>query len=164
MPSQTKAKPKHDEPRYVEWRGILIAKLALTRAGLAVQDPVPPQPFDILASTHDGFYFLIEVGAYSSLHGKRQPVSDPSGQELRWPVESALLLAAAEVNLPVVLFVIDADRETGHYARLDRLPSLDRNKRITSVPIAANRDLGPQSLAALLAELRRDWAVSRRPA
>jgi hypothetical protein len=164
MASRTKANPEPSEPRYVGWRGELIAKLALTRAGLVVQDAPAPQPFDFLASTPDGFYFLVEVKAYSSMHGGHRPVFDGSRNPYRWPVETSLLRAAGEVNLPVVLFVVDADREVGHYARLDRLPSPNRDQRTTFVSLAADRDLSPEALAALVSELRQDWAVSLRPA
>jgi hypothetical protein len=161
MSSRTKSNPRPGEPRYVSWRGELIAKLALARAGLIVQDAPAPQPFDLVASTPDGFYFLVEVNAYSSMHGRHRPVFDRSRDPYRWPVNTSILRAAGEVNLPVVLFVIDADREVGHYARLDRLP--DRQPT-TSVPLAANDDLSPEALTALVSELRQDWAVSRRPA
>ena len=164
MASRTNANPQRKGPRYVPWRGELIARLALARAGLAVQDAPPPQPFDLLASTADGFYFLVEVDAYSSMHGEHQPVvSEPHG-ESRWPVHASVLRAAADVNLPVVLFVVDADREVGHYVRLDRLPPATRDQRTTSVTLAADRELSPDALAALVSELRQDWAVSRRPA
>ena len=159
MSSRTKAKPPPNGPPYVEWRGRLIAKLALTRAGLVVQDAPPPQPFDLLASTPDGVYFLVEVEAYSSMHGGRRPVFDPPGEPRRWPVDPSLLLAAGNGNLPVVLFVVDADLEVGHYARLDRA---DRDQRTPAVSLAADRDLSPTALAALVAELRKDSAVSRR--
>jgi len=166
MSSRTNAKanPGPKEPRYVPWRGELIAKLALARAGLLVQDPPPPQPFDLLAATPDGFYFLVEVKAYSSMHRGHRPVSDRSRNPYRWLVETSVLRAAREVNLPVVLFVIDADREVGHYARLDRLPPPSRDERTRFVSLAADRDLSPEALAALVSELRQDWAVSRRPA
>jgi hypothetical protein len=144
--------------------GELIAKLALARAGLVVQEAPAPERFDFLASTPDGFYFLVEVKAYSSIHGGRRPVLDPSSNLYRWPVETSILQAAAEVNLPVVLFVIDADREVGHYARLDRLPRQNDDQRTTSVRLAADRDLSPGALAALVSDLRKDWAQSRRPA
>jgi hypothetical protein len=159
-----KATPEPTQPRYVPWRGELIARLALARAGLVVQDAPASQPFDILASTPDGFYFLVEVKAYSSMHGGHEPVFDRPHGEYHWPVEASVLRAAGEVNLPAVLFVIDADRETGHYARLDRPPRSSRDKRTTFVSLAANRDLSPEALAALVSELRNDWAVSRRPA
>lgn len=160
----TKAKRKSKAPRYVGWRGKLIAELALTRAGLIVQDAPLPQPFDLLASTPDGFLFLVEVKAYSSIHGGKRPTFDRSRNLDSWPVERSVLRAAAEVNLPVVLFVIDADTEVGHYARLDRLPRPSRDQRTTLVPLSSDRDLSPDSLTALVPELRRDWATSRRPA
>ena len=75
-----------------------------------------------------------------------------------------MLREAGEVNLPVVLFVIDADGEVGHYARLDRPPRSTRDQRTTFVSLAADRNLSPEALAALVSELRQDWAVSRRPA
>lgn len=164
MASRTKASPERKEPRYIGWRGELIAKLVLTRAGLVVQDVPPPQPFTFLASTPDGFYLLVKVAAYSSMHGIRQPVFDGVHDQYRWPVEASVMRAAGDVNLPVVLFVIDADREVGHYARLDRLPRPTRGQRTTSVFLAADRDLSPNALAALISELRRDWALARRPA
>jgi len=67
----------------------------------------------------------------------RRAVVDRSRDEYRWPVETSVLRAAGEVNLPAVLFVIDADRETGHYARLDRLPRPSREQRTAFVPLAA---------------------------
>jgi hypothetical protein len=166
MSSRTKATAAPKEPRYVGWRGELIAKLALTRAGLVVQDapPTPPEPFDLLASTPDGFYFLVLVKPYSSMHGGRRPEFDRSHDQSRWPVESSVLRAAGAVNLPAVLFVIDADREVGHYARLDRLPHSSRDQRTTFVSLSAERDLSPIALAALVSELRQDWALARRPA
>jgi hypothetical protein len=164
MSSRTKASPQPSEPPYVPWRGELIAKLALARAGLVVQDAPVPEPFDLLASTPDGFYFLVEVKAYSSMHGRHGPEPDRPGGLYQWPVETSLLRAAGEVNLPAVLFVIDADRETGHYARLHRLPRHGHDQRTTFVALAADHDLSPEALAALVSELRTDWAVSRRPA
>src|SRR5437867_1526001 len=149
MSSRTNAKanPGPKEPRYVRGRGERIAKLARARAGLPVQDPPPPQPFDLLAATPDGFYFLVEVKAYSSMHRGHRPVSDRSRNPYRWLVETSVLRAAREVNLPVVLFVIDADREVGHYARLDRLPPPSRDERTRFVSLAADRDLSPEALA-----------------
>jgi hypothetical protein len=79
-------------------------------------------------------------------------------------VDASLLRAAGEVNLPVVLFVIDADGEVGHYARLDRLPPPPRDQRTPFVRLTPYHDLSPASIAALVSELRQDWAVSRRPA
>lgn len=164
MSSRTQTNAKPIEPRYVGWRGELIAKLALTQAGLVVQDAPPPQPFDLLVSTRDGFYFLVEVRAYSSMHRGLRPVFDRSRERFQWPVETAFLRAAGAVNLPVVLFVIDADREVGHYARLDRLPRLSRDQRTTLVSLSGDRDLSPEALAALVSELRQDWSAARRPA
>lgn len=66
MASQTKGHlkaGKANEPPYVGWRGELIARFALTLARLVVQDAPPPQPFDLIAATADGFYFLVEVSA-----------------------------------------------------------------------------------------------------
>ena len=168
MSSRTNANPKPREPRYVGWRGDLIAKLALARAGLAVAE-TPPPPFDLLASTPDGFYFLVEVNAYSSMHASHRPMRGRpmrgrSGNQKRWPVEASLLRAAREVNLPVVLFVIDADTEAGRYARLDRLPPAAAGLRATLVTLAPDRDLSPAALARLVSELQQDWAVSRQPA
>ena len=65
---------------------------------------------------------------------------------------------------PVVLFVVDADREVGRYARLDRQPPPGGDKRTTPVPLAMDRDLSPKAIAALVSELRQTWAVSRRSA
>ena len=163
MVSRAKSKPQPDQPPYTPWRGKLIAKLALVQAGLTVQDAAAPPPFDLLASTPDGFYLLAKVDAYSSMHG-REPTPNGSPDGYQWPVDASLLRAAADVNLPVVLFVVDADREVGHYARLDRLPRSKNEPRTTHVPLAPNRNLAPQAISALVAELRDDWAVSRRPA
>ena len=159
MPS-TKSKRQPVQPPYALWRGRLIAKLALVRAGLTVQDAAAPQPFDLLASTPDGFYFLGKVDAYSSMHG-RQPTPNGSPDGYRWPVEASVLRAAADVNLPVVLFVVDADREVGHYARLDR-PR--REQQTEGVSLTSNRNLAPESISALVTKLREDWGVTRRPA
>jgi hypothetical protein len=164
MSSRTKTKPEPHEQGYIGWRGELIAKLALTRAGLVVPDAPTPEPFDLLASTHDGFYFLVEVKAYSSMHGNHGPAFGESRQQQQWPVDSSTLRATEEVNVPVVLFIIDADREIGHYARLDRLPRPARNQRTTSVPLVADHDLTPTALVRLVAELRQDRSASRRPA
>jgi hypothetical protein len=166
MSSRVKASPKHNHqpPPYVGWRGELIARLALTRAGLAVQDAPAPQPFDLLASTPDGFYFLVEVCAYSSIHGAPRPAFDQSRDRQRWTVDPSLLRAVTEVNLPVVLFVVDADRELGHFARLDHLPRPNRDRGTTFVLLTADQNLSPNALAALVSGLRQDWAVSRRPA
>jgi hypothetical protein len=163
MSSQATANPQPGEPRYVSWRGELIARLALTRAGLVVQDA--PRPFDLLAHT-DGFYFLVEVKAYSSMRGHRRPLVGPSADEQRWPLETSVLRAAGQVNLPVVLFVVDADREVGRHARLDRVPPPppSRDQRTTFISLPADRDLSPKALTDLVSELRQDWAVSRRPA
>jgi hypothetical protein len=163
MPNPTKANPKPGEPRYVSWRGELIAELALTRAGLTVQD-APPRPFDFLVSTPDGFYFLVDVKAYSSMHGRNPPAFDKALGRHRWPVEASLLRAVGEVNLPAVLLVVDADREVGHYARLDRVPGGDADERAAFVWLVKDRDLSPESLAGMVAELRHDWAATRRPA
>jgi hypothetical protein len=164
MSSRTKARPQPNEPHYVGWRAELIAKLALTRAGLIVQDAPAPQPFDLLVSTPDGIYFLVEAAGYSSMHSSRGLSLGRSSAPLRWPVDASVLRAAAQVNLPAVLFVIDADREVGHYARLDRLPPPDSNQRTTSVALTADRDLTPAAIAALVSELRHDRSASRRPA
>ena len=164
MAVRTKATPEPNEPRYVPWRGELIARLALTRAGLTVQDEPAPEPFDLLAGTRDGFYLLVEVKAYSSMHSRHRPVFDESRDQYRWPVETTLLRAAWEVNVPVVLFVVDADREVGHYARLDRLPRPDRDQRSMFVLLSPERDLSPRAIATLVSELRQEWSVSRRPA
>lgn len=166
MASQTKAKPepKPNEPFYVGWRGDLIARLALARAGFDVKDAPVPEPFDLLAATPDGFYFLVKVNAYSSMHGGRGPTFNRPRDEYRWPVGPAVLRAAGDVNLPAVLFVIDADREVGHYARLDRLPRPDHGQRTTSVSLAAGRNLSREAIATLVSKLRQDWAASRRPA
>ena len=94
MSSRTKTSPERKEPRYVAWRGELIAKLALTRAGLAVQDAPEAQPFTFLASTPDGFYFLAEVKAYSSMHGGRRPVFEPSADQSRWAAVISSLVRA----------------------------------------------------------------------
>jgi hypothetical protein len=158
------AKPKRNEPPYVGWRGELIARLVLTRAGLVVQDAQAPQPFDLLASTPDGFYLLVKVKAYSSMHSGRRPQFDGSHNEVRWPVEASVLRAAGEENVPAVLFVIDADREVGHYARLDAVSRSAGDRRAPSVPLTADHDLTTEALAALIAELRQDWALSRQPA
>ena len=163
MSGQKRSDPTPGERRYVAWRGELVARLALTRAGLAVQDAPPPQPFDLLASTADAFYFLVEVKAYSSMHASRPPAPD-SRRPFQWPVDASILRAVGEVNLPVVLFVVDADREVGHYARLDRLPRAAREQRTPFVLLTPERDLSPDALAALVSELRHDWAASRRPA
>ena len=159
MPGRTESNRKPKEPRYVPWRGRLIAELALTRAGLLVQEV--PEPFDVLASTPDGFYFLLKVTAYSSMHGGHGAGFDGSSDTYPWPVEPPVLRAAEDVNLPVVLFVIDADREVAYYARLDRLPRRDQR---TNATLTADRDLSPAALADLVSELRQDWAASRRPA
>ena len=164
MSSQTKARPQPNEQHYVEWRAELIAKLALTRAGLIVQDAPAPQPFDLLVSTPGGLYFLVETAGYSSMHSRRGPRIDRSNAPLRWPVDVSVLQAAAQVNLPAVLFVIDADREVGHYVRLDRLPPPNSNQRTTSVALTADRDLTPAAIAALVSELHHDRSASRRPA
>jgi hypothetical protein len=131
---------------------------------MVVRDAPTPEPFDLLASTPDGFYFLVEVRAYSSMHGGKGPAFNGSPEPYRWPVDGRLVRAAGEVNLPVVLFVIDADREIGHYARLDRLPSPGRDQRTSFVSLAPDRDLSREALVVLVSELRGDWAVSRRPA
>ena len=129
-----------------------------------MQDEPPPQPFDLLASTRDGFYVLVEVSAYSSMHGRHLAESNGTRGQYRWQIETSVLRAALEVNVPVVLFVIDADREFGHHARLDRLPRPGRDQRTIPVSLSADRNLSPESLAGLVSDLRRDWAVSRRPA
>jgi hypothetical protein len=159
MPSQLKTHRPH-EPGYLSWRGELIARLALSRAGLVVQD-APSQPCDVLASTPDGFYFLVEVDAYSTMHSARRPTFDRSHKEYRWPVEKSVMRVATEVNLPVVLFVVDADTEAGYYARLDRL---DPQQQKNFVSLDEQRDISPESLNTLVSELREDWAVCRRPA
>lgn len=163
MSSRTKPHPKPSEPRYVSWRGELIAKLALARAGLVVRE-TPPTPFDLLVSTPDGFYFLVEVDAYSSMHARHHPVRGRLGSQAQWSVEASLLRAARDVNVPVVLFVIDADSEAGHYARLDRLPPPGADLRPKLVTLPPDCDLSPPALARLVAELQQDWAVSRQPA
>ena len=165
MSNRTKAKPEPNESHYVGWRAELIAKLALTRAGLIVQDAPAPHPFDLLVSTPDGLYFLVETVGYSSMHGNRHgPSIGRSAAPLRWLVDASVLRAAAQVNLPSVLFVIDADREVGHYARLDRLPPPDPNQRTLSIALTPERDLSPAALAVLVSELRQDKSASRRPA
>jgi hypothetical protein len=163
MASQTKRVPEATKPAYVAWRGELIAKFALVRAGLSLQ-PAPKEPFDLLASTPDGFLFFVVVKSYSSMHGRRGPTFGPSRHEYRWPVDVSILQAAGTVNVPVVLFVIDSDSEAGHHARLDHPPTRTSGQQKTFVSLTADRNLSAGSINKLVSELRRDSSVSRRPA
>jgi hypothetical protein len=163
MPSQTKSSTEPIEPAYVAWRGELIARFALARAGLVLQD-APKEPFELLASTPDGFLFFIKVKSYSSMHGRRGPTFGKTRLEYRWPVDVSILQAAAAVNVPVVLFVIDADSEAGHYARLDQLPTRASGQQKSFVCLTDDRNLSAESINRLVSELRRDSSVSRRPA
>jgi hypothetical protein len=115
-----------------------------------------------LRPTADGLFFLVEVKSWSSMHGIRKPALDRSRNEYRWPVEASVRRAVAEVNLPVVLFVIDADSETGYYARLDRLPRPNGDEKTLFIPLTPERDLSPQSIQALVGELRQESAASQR--
>lgn len=157
MPSGTKAKPRPGEPSYVGWRGELVARLTLARAGLAVQDAPTGGPFDLLASTEDGVYFLVEVKAYSSMHGGMGGEGDG-----RWPVEAELVRAAGEANVPAVLFVVDADREVGYWARLDGVA--EGGGRRAFVRLTGERDLSAEGLAGLVEDLRTEREAKRRPA
>src|SRR5262245_4094630 len=112
--NRTAVEVKTTGPSYLNWRGPLLAELALARVpGLSVYkrpDQAPSElPYHFLVTTADGFCFFVEVKAFSSF---RLHVTDVEAiGELRWSLDADLVRRARASHSPVVLFLFDADTD-----------------------------------------------------
>jgi hypothetical protein len=119
-------------PKYVHWRGELLAQLALSRVPSLVVYQSPEQhEYDFLVSTQTGFCFFVEVQAFSSIHERIRNVD--TVDELRWRIRKELVQRANESRSPVILFLFDADTDHGRFLRLDTLPPMSTSGQLRTV-------------------------------
>ena len=139
-------------PRYLDWRGELLAKLALSRLpGITVV----PQPmngrFDFEVAAGTKVRTLLEVKSFSSIREKIREIE--SIQQLRWRVPTTFLRNAQSVRCPVVLFVFDADTGHGRYLRVDNIKIAPITARFQTVRLPIENTITGASLRRMLKEL-----------
>jgi len=144
------------ESHYPEWRGLLLAELALARVPELLVHKEPPHAtpgfrYDFLVATPDGFCFFVEVEAFSSTELRLKEVE--SSDELRWKIDAPSIRLAKRSRSPVVLFLFDADTDHGRYLRLDTLPTSAAKARNT-VKLPATNTINPTNLRRLVSDLR----------
>jgi hypothetical protein len=141
--------PKAAHPAYSEWRGILLAELALARVpGLVVNKRQSADRYDFLVATERGACFFIVVKAFSSM---RLDAQDVDSTEWRWRIDASLVRRARESRSPYYLFVFDADTDHGRFLRLDTLPAPDG--RSVTVRISRENTLDRKGVERVVADL-----------
>jgi hypothetical protein len=143
-------------PRYLVWRGALLAELALARVPeLVVSKLASNGHFDLghdfLVAGPHGVCFFVKVQAFSSMASKLREVAEIS--ELRCPVAATTIRAARDSRTPVILFLFDADTDHGRFLRLDTLPDPDANSSNVMVRLPATQSITRESLEELIGEL-----------
>src|SRR5260370_24245854 len=123
-------------PRYVGWRGELLAEVAVAGLSDVVVTNLASNGHvdlgeDFVVVAPQGLCFFVQVKAFSSLDLKINNVA--SIPELRFPVDARLVRAARQSRTPVILFLFDADTDHGRYLRLDTLPEPEPNRSQVTV-------------------------------
>jgi hypothetical protein len=140
-------------PEYVGWRSRILAELALARVPeLTVFKDPPGQEYELVAATDDGLFFQVGVRGFSSFRTRSERIE--AIPELRWPVPAREVRRARRTLSPVVLFLFDADRDHGRYARLDVLPAPARGAKSVTVSFAVSDVLTRDGVERLVTELR----------
>lgn len=115
------------------------------------KDP-PGQEYDLVVATDDGLFFQVGVRGFSSFRINAERID--TIPELRWPVPAGEVRRARRNLSPVVLFLFDADRDHGRYARLDVLPAPARGARTVTVSFPVSDVLTRDGVGRLVAQLR----------
>lgn len=144
--------PPAADPDYVVWRGESLAKLAIVR--LPDLTPYPPPPgrkevYDFTVMNGTGPLFDLVVKAFSSF---RLPAPDFESRPWQWGLPADLVRRARGGANPVVLFVFDADKEHGRYARLDTLPEPPADAEVVQVELPVERAITRASVERLVRE------------
>jgi hypothetical protein len=140
-------------PEYVGWRSRILAELALARVPeLTVFKDPPGQEYELVVATDDGLFFQVGVRGFSSFRTRSERIE--AIPELRWPVPAREVRRARRNLSPVVLFLFDADRDHGRYARLDVLPAPARGAKSVTVSFAVSDVLTRDGVERLVTELR----------
>lgn len=143
---------KAAHPAYSEWRGILLAELALARVpGLAVnkQPPGADHGYDFLVATGRGACFFVRVRAFSSMRLDAEDVD--ASEEWHWRIDASLIRRARESRSPFFLFVFDADTDHGRFLRLDTLAA--PGGRSVTIHMPRENTLDRKNLDRIVAEL-----------
>jgi hypothetical protein len=153
---------KAARPPYSEWRGMLLAELALSRLpGLAVnrQHSSFDRGYDFLVATEHGACFFVEVKAFSSIRIEAKDVDATA--EWRWRLDASEVRRARESRSPFFLFLFDADTDHGRFLRLDTLPDPDAGVRTVTVLIPRENSLDREGLESLVSALEGARAAPR---
>lgn len=154
---QISTKIPRTQPRYVSWRGKLLAQLALARVpGLVVHERpkhAPADfPYDFLVAAEHGACFFVAVNAFASFRmSKRGDIRD--ADELHWALDADLVRRAQTSRSPFILFLFDADTEHGRYLRLDTLPDPGRKAEFLQVRFPRENTITTENLIGLIADL-----------
>ncbi|HEX8450905.1 MAG TPA: hypothetical protein VF647_02345 [Longimicrobium sp.] len=100
----------------------------------------------------DGLFFQVGVRGFSSFRIKAERID--TIPELRWPIAAGEVRRARRNLSPVVLFLFDADRDHGRYARLDVLPAPARGAKSVTVSFRVSDVLTREGVERLVADLR----------
>jgi hypothetical protein len=140
-------------PSYLDWRGRLLAELALARIPelIVYKSPDHP-PYDFLAATAQGFCFFVNVKAFSSFHLDVADVE--TVPELRWSLDADSVRRARVSHSPVLLFLFDADTGHGRYLRLDTFPVPGSQTRRLTVRLPVEHTINKENLEKLIADLQ----------
>ena len=144
------------EPNYVGWRGELLAELALSRIPRLIVTKHPDRPtgdagFDFLVATEKGFCFFVDVRAFSSARLKISQ-GDPD-EDWNWRLDATIVRRARESRSPFVLFLFDADTDSGRFLRLDTLCAPNQGEPKVPVRLPAENTINKENLEKMIAAL-----------
>jgi hypothetical protein len=107
--------------------------------------------YDFLAMADEVVSFFVKVKAFSSM--KRRVHGIESVQQLRWRIPTRLILDAHKSQIPVVLFLFDADTGHGRYLRLDTIKVTMPGAVLQTVRLPVGNTISEKGLSLLIEEL-----------
>lgn len=144
-------------PAYVGWRAELLAELALARVPeFIVLKSKDDLPFDFIVTTKDGLCFFVEVKSFSSLREEGNPKEATS---LQFRADSDVVRNARRSLNPVILFLVDADRDHGRFLRLDTQPEPEDGAKSVLLNFPIENTLTALNLKSLASQLEKERQV-----
>lgn len=167
MPKANAVTKAQRPPDYVEWRGELLAELALLRVpGVVVvrrpsdSESKSNKAGDFCAVSMSGLAFWVVIKAFSSWH---HDIDRASSGEWRVRVPMALIERARALPAATLLFVLDADTDAGRYLRLDTIePGNGSGSKVATLIIPPDHELTKERLARAIGELEKQATAARR--